>query len=128
MASQEGPPWRPISCGGGRGAGVVHAPQAGDRVVSEPTLTDLDEARTQQRAGRQSCRRRPTAFIALFLIHMSLNIPGVNRSVRNVQDHVAGIGRLENCEARFVTGPRFAVVCQLEVNRETIGTIVPASA
>jgi hypothetical protein len=62
------------------------------------------------------------------LIDMSLNIPGGNRTHRKGQDHIAGIGRLENHEPRLVILPRFAVVYQRELNRETIDAVVPASA
>src|SRR5262245_2384535 len=84
--------------------------------------------RTQQRAGPGNpARRRLTVSPALALVHMSLNVPGGNRNHRKGQDHVEGIGRLENHEARLVIPPRFAVVYQRELNRETIDAIVPAS-
>src|SRR5262249_8771972 len=72
-------------------------------------------------------RRRLTVSRALALVHMSLNVPGGNRNHRKGQDHVEGIGRLENHEARLVIPARFAVVYQRELDRETIDAIVPAS-
>ena len=77
--------------------------------------------RLRRRNGRAGNRARPALLYsaALFLIDMSLNIPGRNRHERKCQDHVARIGRLENHEARLVIRPRFAVVNQRELNGVT---------
>ena len=108
--------------------------------VSHQVITQANKlrvpARQPERAGshagtgggEQSYPAPPSCILrSLPLIDMSLNIPGGNRNHRKGQDHVEGIGRLENHEARLVMRPRFAVVYQRELNRETIDAVEPAS-